>query len=92
MKKLPSNLYSVGVKDFLKGLVMAVVVPALLAIQQSLSAGVLTINWKALGTAAIASFIGYLIKNFFTNDVPAAVATVQKAEEKQISIINNSKN
>ena len=92
MLKLPSDLYSVGIKDFLKGAVMAVIVPALLAIQQSLSAGVLTVNWKALGVAAMASFIGYLIKNFFTNSVPAAVETVQKAQEKQISIINNSKN
>lgn len=81
MKNLPSNFASLNIKDFLKGLVLAVLVPALLAIQQSLSAGELTINWKALGITAAASFIGYLIKNFFTNDVPAAVATVQKAEE-----------
>ena len=81
MKNLPSNFASLNIKDFLKGFVLAVIVPALLAIQQSLSAGVLTMNWKALGTAAVAAFIGYLIKNFFTNDVPAAVVTVQKAEE-----------
>lgn len=84
MKNLPSTFASLNIKDFLKGLLMAVIVPALLAIQQSLAAGELTINWKTLGITSVASFIGYLIKNFFTNDVPAAVATVQKAEEKQL--------
>ena len=87
MKNLPSNFASLNIKDFLKGLVLAVIVPALLAIQQSLAAGELTINWKALGITAAASFIGYLIKNFFTNDVPAAVATIEKAEAKQMEII-----
>ena len=84
MKNLPSNFATLDIRDFLKGFVLAVIVPALLAIQQSLSAGVLTMNWKALATAAVASFIGYLIKNYFTNSVPAAVATIQKAEEKQM--------
>ena len=87
MKNLPSNFASLNIKDFLKGFVLAVIVPALLAIQQSLSAGELVINWKALGITAAASFIGYLIKNFFTNDVPAAVATVQQAEQKQMEKI-----
>ena len=81
MKNLPSTFASLNIRDFLKGFVIAVIVPALLAIQQSLAAGEITINWKALGITAIAAFIGYLIKNFFTNDVPAAVETVQKAEE-----------
>ena len=87
MKNLPSNFASLDIRDFLKGLVMAVIVPALLAIQQSLTAGELTINWKALGITAVASFIGYLIKNFFTNSVPAAIVTVQKAEEKKLEIV-----
>ena len=84
MKNLPSNFASLNIKDFLKGFVLAVIVPALLAIQQSLAAGELTINWKALSITAVASFIGYLIKNFFTNDVPAAVATVKQSEQKQM--------
>ena len=84
MQQLPSTFGSLKLRDFLKGLVMAVIVPALLAIQQSLSAGVLTINWKALGIAAIASFIGYLIKNVLTNDVPVAQEIVQEAQAKAL--------
>lgn len=87
MRNLPSTFASLNVRDFVKGFILAVLVPALLAIQQSLSAGELTINWRALGITAAASFIGYLIKNFFTNDVPAAVATIEKAEAKQMAIV-----
>ena len=87
MRNLPSTFASLNVRDFVKGFILAVLVPALLAIQQSLTAGELTINWRALGITAAASFIGYLIKNFFTNDVPAAVATIEKAEAKQMAIV-----
>ena len=84
MTNLPSTFMTLKMRDFLKGFAMAVIVPALLAVQQSLAAGVLTINWKALGITAVASFIGYLIKNFFTNDVPAAVEVVKEAEQKKV--------
>ena len=79
---LPSTFGSLKLRDFLKGLVMAVIVPALLAIQQSLAAGELTINWKSLGITAVASFIGYLVKNLFTNDVPVAEKIIQEAQAK----------
>ena len=79
---LPSNIFSINVKDFLKGLVMAVIAPVLVAVQQSLSAGELTLNWRALGMTAIAAFVGYLVKNFFTNSVPDAEETIAKAIEK----------
>ena len=84
MLQLPSTFASLNIRDFLKGIVLAVLVPALLAIQQSLQAGELTINWRALGIAAVAAFIGYLIKNFFTNDIPAAEKTIAEAQAKVI--------
>ena len=82
MQPLPSTFGSLKLRDFLKGLVMAVIVPALLAIQQSITAGELVINWKSLGVAAIASFIGYLIKNVFTNDIPVAEAIIAEGQAK----------
>ena len=84
MQQLPSTFGSLKLRDLLKGLVMAVIVPALLAIQQSLLAGELVINWRVLGTAAIASFIGYLIKNVFTNDVPVAEEILKEAQVKAL--------
>ena len=80
-----SNQFSLTSRDFWKGVIMAVVVPFLLAIQESLAAGELTFNWKALGLTALASFVGYILKNFLTNDVPAAEATIQEAQQKAIA-------
>lgn len=79
---LPSTIFKLNLRDFLKGAALAVIVPALLAIQQSLTTP--PVNWKAIGVAALATFIGYLIKNFLTNDVPAAEKTIQEAEQKVI--------
>ncbi len=79
-----TNIFSLNTRDFLKGLVIAVIVPALLAIQQALTDQT-PINWKALGVVALASFIGYLIKNFFSNDIPAAQKTLEEARAKELS-------
>jgi hypothetical protein len=85
MNKLPSTFGTLNIRDFVKGFVLAVIVPALLAVQQSLASGELTIDWKALGITSLASFIGYLLKNYFTNDVAAAVKIVEEAEQKQVT-------
>ncbi len=76
---MKSGLFSLKAKDWLRGLLLAVVVPALVALQQSLEAGALTINWKELTMSSIAALIAYVIKNFFTDDTMAAVKTVEKA-------------
>lgn len=81
--QLQSTAFSWKLRDFLKGAVLAVLVPALLAIQQALTAP--PINWKAIGVTALATFIGYLIKNFLTNDIPAAEKTIQEAQQKEIA-------
>jgi len=63
-----SKLFSLNNKDFLKGLVLAVLVPAVTIIQQSLDSGTLVLNWKAILIASISGFLAYLIKNFLTTD------------------------
>lgn len=63
-----SKLFTLNTKDFLKGLVMAVLVPAVLIIQQSLDSGELVLNWKAILMASISGALAYLMKNFFTNE------------------------
>lgn len=61
-----SKLFSVNIKDILKGLLMAVLTPAVYIIQTSLEAGSLTFNWHQIGLAAVAGGFAYLVKNFFT--------------------------
>jgi len=63
-----SKLFQLNRKDFLKGLIMAVLVPAVLIIQQSLDSGTLIFNWKAILMASISGAFAYLIKNFLTTD------------------------
>mgnify|MGYP007090099724 CR=1 FL=1 len=74
-----SKFLSVNTRDILKGLLMAILTPAVLIIQNSLEAGSLVFNWRNIGIAAISGGVAYLIKNFFThptveikNDEPQA--------------------
>lgn len=53
-------------KDFVKGLVLAVVAPVLTLIIQTLQAGSLKFDWKALGITAVSAFAAYLLKNLFS--------------------------
>lgn len=85
---MKSGLFSLKLNDWLRGLLLAVVVPVLLAVQQSLSEGSLTLNWKQLGMTAVASLVAYLVKNFLTNDTATAVKTIEKAGG---SVIENQK-
>ena len=48
-----SNFLSLNLKDFFKGFLMAILVPALLIVQQRLESGVLTFNWKQIAIASI---------------------------------------
>lgn len=61
-----SNFLSLNWRDFLRGLAMAVLTPAVLIIQQSLEAGNLVFNWKSIGMAAVAGGVAYLVKNILT--------------------------
>lgn len=62
-----SNYFSLNGKDLIKGLVIAILTPALLIIQQSLDAGIWTFNWKQIAMASVAGLVSYLMKNLLTN-------------------------
>ena len=62
-----TNFLSIGTKDIVKAILMAILVPAIVVIQQSINAGSFTIDWKAVAMASIGGLLGYLTKNFFTN-------------------------
>ena len=61
-----SDFLKLNWADFGKGLIMAVLTPVVVIIQESLSAGTLTFNWGAIGVSAVAGGVAYLIKNLFT--------------------------
>lgn len=61
-----SSFLSLNWNDFGKGLLMAVLTPVLVLVQQSVDAGSLVFNWKSLAIAAVAGGVAYLIKNLFT--------------------------
>jgi hypothetical protein len=61
-----SKFLRLDYKDLAKGLLIAVLTPALLVIQQSLSAGSLVLNWDNILAVASAGGLSYLIKNFFS--------------------------
>lgn len=65
MKK--SNFLSLNWSDFVKGLLMAVLTPAIIILQQSLELGVFTLDWESIGIASLSGGVAYLLKNFFTN-------------------------
>lgn len=79
---MKSTLFSLTLKDGLKALIMAILTPVLYIIQQSVAAGTLTFNWHQIEIAAVAGAVGYLIKNFFTDDVAAAKSTLITAAQK----------
>lgn len=76
-----SKLFTLNNKDFLKGLLMAILVSAVTIIQQSLDSGALVLNWKAILMASISGGLAYLMKNFFTSDT---LPTTNKVEEYTI--------
>lgn len=56
-----SNFLSLNWADFGKGLLMAVLTPVFVVVQQSLELGELTFNWKSIALSAIAGGVAYLV-------------------------------
>jgi len=71
-------MLKLNLRDFLKGAIMAILVPVIYILQTSLDAGVITFNWKQIGIAAISGFVAYLAKNLFTDEVKSAKKIMDK--------------
>ncbi len=82
MTTTTSGKFSLDSKDFLKGLLLAVITPVLTTIIASLEAGVITFNWKAIGITAVTTMLAYIMKNFFT---PAQVV-INNPTDKEIKM------
>lgn len=61
-----SKLYSINWRDALRGLIIAVGTPVLIAIERVIDAGKMDFSIKSLVMAGIGGGVAYLIKNFFT--------------------------
>lgn len=61
-----SGLFSLGWRDFLRGLLMAVLTPVLTFILNSIEHGELTLNWHLVYLSAVGGAVAYLIKNLGT--------------------------
>lgn len=61
-----SKKFSLKLTDWEKGLIVAAISPIVPIIMQSLNAGSFTLDWKVIGTTALAAGIAYLAKNFFS--------------------------
>lgn len=61
-----SGLFSLNLQDLGKGLIMAVLVPVVTIVEQSIQAGSLIFNWTSIGMAAAGGGLAYLVKNFLT--------------------------
>jgi hypothetical protein len=63
-KKVISKQFSLKWRDAVRGLIIAVLTPAIVIIQQSLQAGVFVFDLKTIGMAAVGGGLAYLAKNF----------------------------
>lgn len=73
VKVIESKQFSLNLRDVARGLIMAVLTPVIVIIQNSIAGGELTLDWKNIGIAAIAGALAYLSKNFFE---PSKVITI----------------
>lgn len=72
-----STFLNLNTSDFLKGLLMAVLSSVITIVYQTVEAGSLVFDWKAIGTMAITSALAYIMKNLFTNSNGKLFATEQ---------------
>lgn len=68
---MKSSFLKLNWLDLAKGLVVAIIAPALVVIQSVWSTGVLTLDYKQLLSVGLAGGLAYLIKNFFTDNKPS---------------------
>jgi len=65
---MKSKLFTLDIHDLINGLVVAVLSSAVGVILESSSHGEIVLNWKTICGAALIGGLGYIKKNFLTND------------------------
>ena len=69
-------MFTLKLRDFLKGLIMAIGTPVLYMLQELIP------NWNLgpVEKAALSATVTYLLKNLFTDDIKAAQKTLSNAK------------
>ena len=75
---MKSKFLSLNSQDFLRGLVVSTLSAVLTIVYQTIQTGSLTFDWKAIGTIAISSALGYIVKNLLTNSADQLMTTEPK--------------
>ncbi|MFA6087419.1 hypothetical protein [Mucilaginibacter sp.] len=82
-----SKKFTLAGSDLLRGLLMAVLTPVLVVVQQSIEKGSLVFNWQQLAMAAVGGGVAYLLKNFFIEPAKVITTTTNtKAENAATNI------
>lgn len=66
---MKAKFLTLNIRDFLKGLILALITAIITFLSNELSAGsAIDIHLlKRIGIASVIAFLSYLVKNFFTN-------------------------
>ncbi len=62
-----STFLSLNTKDFIKGLLVAVLSAVVTIVYNTIQTGSLEFDWKAIGITALTSALAYIMKNLFSN-------------------------
>jgi hypothetical protein len=62
-----STFLTLGSKDFIKGLLVAVLSAVITIVYNTIQTGSLTFDWKTIGMTALTSAVAYIMKNLFSN-------------------------
>jgi hypothetical protein len=68
-----SEFLSLGIRDILRGLVVAVLTPVVTILADSAERGEWNFNWRLIALSAIGGGCAYLLKNLFTPSEPQSI-------------------
>ena len=62
-----SSLFTLNSKDWIKGLVVAILTAVITVVYSTIQTGTLVLDWKAISIAGISAALAYITKNLLTN-------------------------
>lgn len=86
-KVIKSEKYSLQWRDGLKSLVMAVISAVLTSVYEAIQkeGDLSKLNWKVIGTTALITAVGYLIKNGIFEPPKTIVVTESNAKTQEVT-------
>lgn len=81
-----SKKFNLNLSDWVRGLLMAVLVPVIAIISDSIQAGTLTFNWSLILKAALGGGMAYLLKNWLMT--PNEI-TIKNPSNEQVQMVKD---